>query len=306
LVSRVCLAFDTSNYTTSVAWFDGEHGENAGKLLDVPVGALGLRQSEALFSHLKRLPEVIGMLKLKSGLEISAVGAASKPREDENSYMPCFLAGLSQGSSIAEALELPFCSFSHQQGHVAAAAWSAGRLDLLDTEHLAWHISGGTTELLLVRPNGRGISCESIGGTTDLAAGQLIDRAGGLLGLNFPAGRELDELSRRSASKDFFAPRVNGLGFSLSGVENKVREYYLSTKSKEDTAYFALRSVISAIERATKNARERYGDLPVLFSGGVASNLLLRGMVDGVYPEPLYARDNAMGIAVLTHRQVFG
>ena len=157
------------------------------------------------------------MLKLKSGLEISAVGAASKPREDENSYMPCFLAGLSQGSSIAEALELPFCSFSHQQGHVAAAAWSAGRLDLLDTEHLAWHISGGTTELLLVRPNGRGISCESIGGTTDLAAGQLIDRAGGLVGLNFQRA-ELDELSRRSASKDFFAPRVNGLGFSLSGV----------------------------------------------------------------------------------------
>jgi len=305
-VSKLCLAFDTSNYTTSVAWFDGERGENAGRLLDVPEGALGLRQSEALFTHLKRLPEVMGMLGLESGLEISAVGASAKPREEEDSYMPCFLAGLSQASTLAAALKLPFCSFSHQQGHVAAAAWSAGRLDLLEREHLAWHISGGTTELLLVRPKGKAISCENIGGTTDIAAGQLIDRAGVLLGLRFPAGRELEELSRTAVSKDFFAPRVEGLSFSLSGVENKVRDYYLSTKSREDTAYFALRSVISAIERATEKARERYGDLPVLFSGGVASNLLLSSIVEGVYPEPLYARDNAMGIAVLTYRQVFG
>lgn len=305
-MSKLCLAFDTSNYTTSVAWFDGERGENAGRLLDVPEGALGLRQSEALFTHLKRLPEVMGMLGLESGLEISAVGASAKPREEEDSYMPCFLAGLSQASTLAAALKLPFCSFSHQQGHVAAAAWSAGRLDLLEREHLAWHISGGTTELLLVRPKGKAISCENIGGTTDIAAGQLIDRAGVLLGLRFPAGRELEELSRTAVSKDFFAPRVEGLSFSLSGVENKVRDYYLSTKSREDTAYFALRSVISAIERATEKARERYGDLPVLFSGGVASNLLLSSIVEGVYPEPLYARDNAMGIAVLTYRQVFG
>ena len=305
-MSKVCLAFDTSNYTTSVAWFDGERGENAGRLLDVPEGALGLRQSDALFTHLKRLPEVTGRLNLDGRFEISAVGASEKPREEKGSYMPCFLAGYSQASTLAAALKLPFCSFSHQQGHVAAAAWSAGRLDLMDAEHLAWHLSGGTTELLLVRPKGRGITCECIGGTTDLAAGQLIDRAGVLMGLQFPAGRELDELSGRSDSKDYFAPRVDGLRFSLSGVENKVRDYYSSAKSREDTAYFALRSVISAIERATENARARYGNLPVLFSGGVASNRLLRSIVDGVYPEPLYARDNAMGIAVLTYRQVFG
>ena len=305
-MNRISLAFDTSNYTTSVAWFDGERGENAGRLLDVPEGALGLRQSEALFSHVKRLPEVTQMLGLKRDSGIAAVGAASKPREGEDSYMPCFLAGLSQASSLAAALDLPLCSFSHQQGHIAAAAWSAGRIDLLGTKHLAWHISGGTTELLLVKPHDKGISCTGIGGTTDLAAGQLIDRAGGHLGLRFPAGRELDGLSRKSTREDFFAPKVNGLTFSLSGVENKVQEYYFDTKSKENTACYALRSVISAIDRATKNAREQYGDLPILFSGGVASNRLLRSMVKGVYPEPRYASDNAIGIAVLTYRQVFG
>ena len=49
------LGLDTSNYTTSAAWFDGTQGDNVGKLLEVPQGSLGLRQSEALFQHVKRL-----------------------------------------------------------------------------------------------------------------------------------------------------------------------------------------------------------------------------------------------------------
>ena len=53
------LGLDTSNYTTSAAWFDGTGGDNTGKLLEVPQGALGLRQSEALFQHVKRLPAIL-------------------------------------------------------------------------------------------------------------------------------------------------------------------------------------------------------------------------------------------------------
>ncbi len=304
-MDKLSLAFDTSNYTTSAAYFNGVSGENVGKPLDVPEGELGLRQSEALFAHIKRLPEVTEGLKLKHGTEIAAIGAASKPREGEDSYMPCFLAGLSQGSTTAMAVDVPFFAFSHQQGHIASAAWSSGRMDLLDKKHLAWHISGGTTELLIVEPNGRSVRCVSIGGTTDLAAGQLIDRAGGVLGLRFPSGKELEALSQKATKKDFFAPKVNELSFSLSGVENKVQEYYFDTKNRENTACYALLSVISAIERVTKNAKEMYGDLPVLFAGGVSSNLLLREEVQGIYPEPRFAVDNAMGIAILAYRQVF-
>ena len=305
-MSKICLAFDTSNYTTSTAWYDGECGRNEGRLLDVPEGQLGLRQSEALFSHIKCLPEVVERLELSKTDEIVAIGAASKPREGEDSYMPCFLAGLSQGSTMAMALDVPFFAFSHQQGHIAAAAWSAGRMDLLDKRHLSWHVSGGTTELLLVEPQNKSVSCKIIGGTTDLAAGQLIDRAGGALDLRFPSGRELEQLSRAAVKKSFFAPKVNGLEFSLSGIENKVQDYYFDTKSREDTAYYAIRSIISAIDGATKNAKEQFGDLPVLFAGGVSSNLLLREIVPGIYSEPRYSSDNAVGIAILAYRQVFG
>ena len=192
----VALGLDTSNYTTSAAWFDGTAGDNAGKLLEVPQGSLGLRQSEALFQHVKRLPEILTALR-ETGLsdDLSALGASTRPREVEGSYMPCFLAGESQARGMATVLGLPFYPCSHQQGHIAAAAWSAGRMDLLDQPHLVWHLSGGTTELLYAQPEGVSVRAECIGGTSDISAGQLIDRTGKRLGLAFPAGKAVDQLS---------------------------------------------------------------------------------------------------------------
>ena len=187
------LGLDTSNYTTSAAVFDGGEGRNLARLLEIRPGELGLRQSDALFQHVKRLPALLEELGQEGGLQgLSAVGASTRPRAVEGSYMPCFLAGEGQGRGIASALGVPFYAHSHQQGHLAAAAWSAGRLDLLDRPFLAWHLSGGTTELLLVRPEGTSVAAEIIGGTSDISAGKLIDRAGVLMGLPFPAGKALD------------------------------------------------------------------------------------------------------------------
>lgn len=149
------LGIDTSNYTTSAAVFDGSGGYNAGRLLEVRPGELGLRQSDALFQHIKHLPGRFAELRAEGWLTgLSAVGASTRPRAVEGSYMPCFLAGEGQGQTLADALGVPFYAVSHQQGHIAAAAWSAGRLELLDRPMLAWHLSGGTTELLYVEPDG--------------------------------------------------------------------------------------------------------------------------------------------------------
>lgn len=298
------LGFDTSNYTTSVAYFDGEGGKSAGRPLDVARGQLGLRQSDALFAHVKRLPEVVDTLfKGAEAPEISAVGASARPRNVEGSYIPCFLAGASQGEVLASALKVPFYAFSHQEGHIAAACWSAGRPELMDGPMLAWHLSGGTTELLYVRPEGPGFSMEIIGGTNDLAAGQLIDRAGVLLGLGFPCGRELDRLASAAQSGDYFKVGVKDFGFSLSGVENKINQLHLKGAPPEETAYYALMSVVDAVRRISERAQSEYGGLPLLFSGGVASNSLLRREIGGIYAEPEYSTDNAMGVAILTHRR---
>ncbi len=299
------LGLDTSNYTTSAALFDGETGENLGRLLDVRPGELGLRQSDALFQHVKRLPELLERL-LGTRPEIQAVGASTRPRAVEGSYMPCFLAGESQGWGIAAALGVPFFAHSHQQGHLAAAAWSAGRLDLLDAPFLAWHLSGGTTELLLVKPDGDTVTAEIIGGTSDLSAGKLIDRTGVLLGLQFPAGKALDGLY--SQADACYEPRVklNNLTFSLSGMENQVKALAAEGECPANIARFAIDAVAGVVLRATQKAQERYPGLPVLCSGGVASNTRLRFMLtefcQAIFAQPEYSTDNAMGTAILTWR----
>ena len=301
------LGLDTSNYTTSAAAFDGVSGKNCSRLLDVREGELGLRQSDALFSHVKRLPELMEKLFAEiSRDEIRAVGASTRPRAVQGSYMPCFLAGSSQAQNLAMVLDVPFYAFSHQQGHIAAACWSADRMDLMDTPHLAWHLSGGTTELLLVTPGNKNVNAEKIGGTQDISAGQLIDRTGNTLGLRFPSGKELDRLSRESDCKERFKVKLNGLTFSFSGLENKMHAFYETTHSPADTAKYVLNCVCSCIVSVTREALKQYPGFPVVFSGGVASNAQLRQSCRGfeaVFPPPEFSTDNAMGIAVLTWLQ---
>ena len=261
------LGFDTSNYTTSVAAFDGVGGRNCSRLLDVKPGELGLRQSDALFAHVKRLPELVQALCASVELkDITAIGVSTRPRAVEGSYMPCFLAGWSQASCLAQILGVPLYEFSHQQGHIAASLWSAGRLDLMQVPHLAWHLSGGTTELLLVEPDGKNVKAEKLGGTSDISAGQ----------------------------------------FSFSGIQNKAEAFYAATNSPADTARFVMNCIVTCIADATRAALAEKPGLPVVFSGGVASNSMLRERMrefSPVFAEPQYSTDNAMGIAVLTALQ---
>ena len=300
------IGMDTSNYTTSIAFFDGSGGENCSRLLPVKAGELGLRQSDAVFAHIKSLPELSGRLFSHIRKEdITAVGVSTRPRAVEGSYMPCFMVGFSHAKMLSEALDVPLVEVSHQQGHVAASLWSAGRLDLMDSPHLAWHLSGGTTELLLVEPEGKNVKCTKIGGTTDISAGQLIDRTGQLLQLPFPSGKHMDELSRNAVKNDVFKVKCTDFQFSLSGVQNKVQQYHCANGDPAETAAYALRCVAKAVCLATEQACNAYPGLPVVFSGGVASNSLLRQVtapLKPIYAQPQFSTDNAMGVAVLAHR----
>ena len=300
------IGIDTSNYTTSIAFFDGEGGENCSRLLPVRQGELGLRQSDAVFAHIKSLPELSGRLfsHIQKGT-ITAVGVSTRPRAVEGSYMPCFMVGYSHAKLLSDALGVPLAEVSHQQGHVAASLWSAGRMDLLEKTHLAWHLSGGTTELLLVEPEGRNVKCTRIGGTTDISAGQLIDRTGQLLELPFPSGKHLDSLSREATGKDVFRVKCRNSEFSLSGVQNKVQQFHAASADPAETAAYALRCVAGAVYQATVQALEAYPGLSVVFSGGVASNSMLRELTAPLHPvfaQPQFSTDNAMGVAVLTKR----
>ena len=198
--------------------------------------------------------------------------------------MPCFLAGIAQAKLLSDALHVPLVEVSHQQGHVAAALWSAGRLDLMETSHLAWHLSGGTT---------------------DISAGQLIDRTGQMLGLAFPAGKHLDALSLEAEDREVFRVKCPGMEFSLSGVQNKAAQYYDRTANPAETAAYTLRCVAAAVLQASQHALKAYPGLEIVFSGGVASNSMLRtaaAPLNPVFAQPQFSTDNAMGVAILAHR----
>ncbi|MCX7615705.1 MAG: DNA-binding protein [Clostridiales bacterium] len=301
------LGFDTSNYKTSVAVYhkDSENYSN-GRLLSVEKGQRGLRQNDALFLHVKSLHEITESVfeKYKG---FSAIGASYAPRRVINSYMPCFLAGLSAGEMISQALHVPFFTFSHQEGHLAAAALSAEREDLLNAEFLAWHLSGGTSELLYVKSDSdHFFDVSVIGGTSDLAAGQLLDRAGVSLGLLFPSGAELDSMSNNASLKTSMRPKADGLYFSLSGIENKVTELIAKNTPASEIAYFTIKTVSNAVMNATERAIKQYR-LPILCSGGVMANTIIRSELSQfgtIFASPEYSGDNALGIAYLAAKKL--
>ena len=219
--------------------------------------------------------------------------------------MPCFMVGYTHAKLLSDALNVPLVEVSHQQGHVAASLWSAGHMELMDEAHLAWHLSGGTTELLLVEPEGKNVRCTRIGGTTDISAGQLIDRTGQLLNLPFPSGKHLDELSKNGQMKEVFKVKCQDFAFSLSGVQNKVQQFHEKHGVPAETAAYALRCVCKAVYLATEQAMKAYPGCRVVFSGGVASNAMLREQLkplNPIFSQPQFSTDNAMGVAVLAHR----
>ena len=202
---KLFIGIDTSNYTTSAALCDaaGQVLCNAKLLLPVAEGERGLRQSDAVFHHVRNLPQVMKQLrraveeaKAAEPCEIAAIGVSAYPRDAEGSYMPCFLSGIAAAETAGAALGVPVYSFSHQAGHVMAAIHSADAMHLIDGHFAAFHVSGGTTEVLEVKPHeGHVFDVTVLGGTEDINAGQAIDRAGVYMGLRFPAGAEMERLA---------------------------------------------------------------------------------------------------------------
>lgn len=149
------LGIDTSNYTTSAALLDDKTGTVTQKKMLLPVkpGEKGLRQSDAVFHHTVQLPQVLTELFSENPGAPDCVGVSIFPRREKGSYMPCFLVGKAAAEAISVSENKPLRTFSHQEGHIVAALFSAKRLDLLKETFLAFHVSGGTTEALLVTPN---------------------------------------------------------------------------------------------------------------------------------------------------------
>ena len=300
------LGFDTSNYTTSVALYVPETGEllQQKRLLPVKAGERGLRQSDAVFHHTAALPELTERLFEKKDVALSGVCASVSPRKQEGSYMPCFLVGAGAGRITAATHAVPLFETSHQHGHIAAALFGSGRLDLLKECFLAFHVSGGTTEALLVEPDeGDLFRCNLVASSLDLKAGQAVDRVGVMLGFPFPAGKYVDAEARKSSRNFTVRVPVRDGCVSLSGLQNQCARMQQNGECAADICRYCLLYIEKALEAMADHALQTAGDLPLVFSGGVTSSTLLREMLCAkyacVFAQPEYACDNAAGTAFL-------
>lgn len=299
------LGIDTSNYTTSTALFDGKVMLQQKKLLPVKEGERGLRQSDAVFHHTVQLCPLAEELFKEAGSGFDAVGVSSKPRNADGSYMPCFCVGQNVARTLAASSGKPVFEFSHQCGHIAAALFSCGKFDELSgKEFIAFHVSGGTTEMLYVIPDRTDFfNCRIIGATSDLNAGQVIDRVGVMLGLKFPCGAQLERLALQSDK--IYSPKIffKDGNVSLSGVENKCTSMIAKGDKPCDVARFAIDCISSALSRMTEFALHNYGSLPLIYAGGVMSDSIIqdrfRRDYGGCFARPEYSCDNAAGIALM-------
>lgn len=311
-MKRCFVGIDTSNYTTSCAACDEEGKILANIRVPLPVkdGERGLRQSDAVFAHVRNLPDAMEALReTLKGREVVAVGVSERPRRAEDSYMPCFLAGIAAAESLSAPLNIPVFRFAHQEGHIMAAIASSGAWHLTERPFVAFHVSGGTTEILSVSPHSVGFDARIIGGTADLHAGQAIDRVGVMMGLRFPCGREMERLASENTKK-IPAPRVSvsGTVCHFSGLENLAEKLWNETRDPALVSAYVMEFTAKTLERVTAGVDGKYPNAPVVYAGGVMSNRMLRERLSarhGTYfAEPDLSADNAVGIALLCRRAV--
>lgn len=311
--AMITLGIDTSNYATSLAVYDsnGEVVLAKKRFLPVKTGQLGLRQSDALFHHTLALPELLAQVSTEFDLtKIEAVGVSAKPRPVEGSYMPCFLAGVNMATAFAAAKNLPLIQTTHQQGHAAAAIYATKHAEFFTQPVLLFHISGGTTDLLLCEEGLSRITC--IGTSNDLYAGQAVDRIGVKLGFAFPAGVEVSRLAAQCDEEIKPKASVKGLDCSLSGLENQCNHLLAQGKSPAYVCKYCLLCVGETVLKMTKNARmarPELRNLPVVCAGGVMSSDMIQAYLskrcsNAYFVPGEYASDNAMGVAILAAQEV--
>lgn len=303
----IYLGFDTSNYTTSVACC-GDTILNVRKILKVKNGERGLRQSDALFQHIKQLPDLFK--ELSGGIDtkdIAGIGVSTRPRNVDGSYMPVFLAGESFARVCADSLNVPLYTFSHQEGHIMSGIHSCKNFELLEKPFISVHLSGGTCEILLTKyENGHFIS-DIIGGTKDISAGQLIDRVGVALGLDFPCGKELEKISQKSDNIIKLPVNTDKGYMNFSGIETKALSL-IDEYKREDLAYSLFLSISKALIKSINYCIKEHNIGNVLIVGGVASNKIIKeNLCKNLCAEVSFASvelstDNALGIALLCER----
>lgn len=323
MTQEVVVGIDTSAYTCSVAIMNlrGELLRDVRVPLQVRRGTLGLRQAEALYQHVRRLPEAIeeAFADHMSGEEtLSGVAVSVAPRPQTDSFMPVFLVGHGMARALAAARGIPCWEASHQEGHIWAALWALPALR--NTRVLAVHLSGGTTEAVVVQGVGQEHQVrpdlQIAAATSDISAGQFVDRVGNALGLPFPAGPHLERLAQAGQPGRVRLPvGVRERELSFSGPESAAQRAIAGNASPADVARGVLDCVAESLQRWLEAVVKMTKTLDVVLAGGVVANHLLRQSLESSpllshcrlwFAPPTLSSDNAVGLAAWAAARLVG
>jgi len=205
--------------------------------------------------------------------EVTAVAVTYGP-----GLVGALLVGLAAAKAFAWAHGLPLIPVNHMAGHLMAAQ----SVEPLEFPLLALLVSGGHTELVYVSEAG---DYKIVGETRDDAVGEAYDKVGRVMGLTYPAGREIDQLAHQGA--DIFAfPRAmikeDNLEFSFSGLKSAFINLHHNAQQKGESLSNADLSasfqaaVLDILMAKTKKALENYPVKTLVVAGGVAANQGLR------------------------------
>ncbi len=304
--TKLILALDTSCYTTSLSLIDtsGQIVADQRIVLRVKEGERGLRQSDAVFQHIQNLPQLLAAPLPVA--EFAAVTVSTRPRPVADAYLPVFRVGASYGATFAKLIGIPVYEVSHQEGHIRAGLYGVAGWD---EPFLAWHISGGTTELLTVTPNCAGYTIEKIGGSSDLQVGQFVDRVGVALGAGFPAGMALEQIAAEASTPEPLPIVTHDLNISFSGPESAAaRLLHSGQYHRGALAFGVFHCIARSIAKVTERAVAIHKLNRVLLVGGVASNQIIRNElttagtragIDYHFGARQLSSDNAVGVGLL-------
>ena len=284
------LAFESSCDETAVAVVrDGRIVLADAILSQADMHALygGVVPEIASRKHVEAIAALTDQALLDAGItkaEVDAVAVTFAP-----GLIGAVLVGVSFAKSVALALHKPLIPVHHIRGHIAAAYPA---FPDLEPPFLALSVSGGNTLIVDVRDY---TDMTILGATRDDAAGECFDKAARVLGLPYPGGKPMDELSRQSDGGVYTLPQahVDGapLDMSFSGLKTAVVNLVHNAEQKGETldraalAHDFTAAVSEALVSRTALALEQTGHKKLVAAGGVAANSMLRAALEKLCEE---------------------
>jgi N6-L-threonylcarbamoyladenine synthase len=257
--------------------------------------------------HVTNLIPVLETALAQAGATLDDVGGIAVTRGP--GLVGALLVGVQAAKAIAWARGLPLVGVNHLEGHLSAVFLDAARVPSFP--HLALLVSGGHSEIVVVRDFGR---YQLLGATRDDAAGEAFDKVGKMLGLGYPAGPIIDRLAATGDPRAVKLPRAmrgKGLDFSFSGLKTwmstYLRDHGLPTgQALNDLCASFQAAVVEQLISKTVEALEAHRLPQLVLAGGVACNRGLRAAAQQksaelgfelFIPPPARCTDNAAMIA---------